>query len=353
MQSSLPHRHRQMFGQSPLSGPFFGFLAACLACGKTSPIEPARPPLVRVCAAEDGSGQGLELRGVVASEGRLRLGFKASGIIAAISVREGQAVLAGKLLAVLDGLDARSGVQTAKAELDRVRREAERAERLVAEGVLPSKERSDARNALESAEARWCQAQDALARTRLAAPVAGTIFQRLAEPGETVATGTPILELDTTGRPVIRTGATERELSQLQVGQQALLLPEDGAPPFKGRVRGLGAAPAATDGLYSLTIVPGRTDLRPGTLLKVRFEGAKGSSGVRIPFSARVHRQGRDLAFVLEGTAPSFNVKARPVEVAKINGTTIELRSGLKAGERLVAEGAHFLEDGQAVRILE
>lgn len=352
MQSSLLRRHRRMSGQCLPAGPFFGLLAACLACGKTSPVEPARPPLVRVCAAEDGSGQSLELRGIVASEGRLRLGFKASGIIAAIPVREGQAVLAGQLLAALDGLDARSSLRTAKAELDRVRREAERAERLVAEGVLPSKDRADARNALETAEARWCQAQDALTRTRLAAPMAGTLFQRLAEPGETVAAGTPVLELDTTDRPVIRTGVTERELGQLRVGQPAILLPEDGAVPFRGRVRSLGAAPAAADGLYSLTILPDRTDLRPGALLKVRFEGLRGS-GVRIPFSARVHRQGRDITFVLEGAAPPFKVRARPVEVAKIHGTAIELRSGLKAGERLVSEGAHFLEDGQTVRPLE
>lgn len=178
--------------------------------------------------------------------------------------------------------------------------------------------------------------------------MAGTIFQRLAEPGETVAAGTPVLVVDTTDQLVVRTGVGERDLKRLTVGQGAELLPEDGGKPFPGTVKQLGASPNAADGLYLVELVPSRTDLQPGSLLKVRF-ACPGSGGISIPFSALVRRQEQDSVFVVSGKV----VQARPVRVAKADGSVVVIAQGLAAGERVVAEGAFFLEDGQAVRILE
>lgn len=323
------------------------------SCTGTRQFPPPMPPLVKSCIVEDSAWQPLELRGSVASEGRLKLGFKTPGILSSLLVREGDVVRAGQVLAGLDGIDARTQLQSAKATLDRVRREAERAERLAAEGVLPANDRADARNRLEDAEAQWRLAQDGMSRTRLVAPATGTVYQRLAEPGEAMAAGSTVLILDTTERPVIRAGVTERELARLRTGQEAVLLPEDGTAPFKGRIRSLGAAPGASDGLYAIEVLPERLDLRPGTLLKVRIEGHGDPGTMRIPFPALVHRQDRDFVYVIEGRGPDCSVKARPVDVAKTDGRDVLLRQGLKASERIVAEGAFFLEDGQAVRILE
>lgn len=346
--------HNRFHTATPcLLGVCLSLAATLLACSTRAQAEPEQLPLVRICQAGQEGSRELALRGSVASEGRLKLGFKASGILSSLPVREGDAVRAGQTLATLDGIDAASQAQSAKAALDLARREWVRAERLAAEGILPAVEREDARSRLDSAMAAHRSAQDAVIRTRLAAPVGGTIFQRLAEPGEAVVAGTPVLVLDTTGRPVVRAGVTERDISRLRPGQSVALLPEDGTAPFKGRVRSLGAAPSSSDGLYPVEVLPERTDLRPGTLLTLRFKGLEGLGGLRIPFQALVHRQDRDYVFVVNGTAPDFKVEARPVEVAETDGIRIVLRKGLKAGERVVAEGAFFLEDGQAVRILE
>lgn len=185
------------------------------------------------------------------------------------------------------------------------------------------------------------------------APVPGTIFQRLAEPGETVGSGTPILVLDTTKQLVIRSGVTERELPRLRVGQEASLQLEDGTTPFRGVVRSLSAAPSAADGLYTVEILPEQRALLPGTLLRIRLEGLGDSVAIRVPFPALVHRQGQDFAFVISGGTPDFTVQARPVDVAKLDGLEVVIRKGLNAGERIVAAGAFFLQDGQAVRVLE
>jgi RND family efflux transporter MFP subunit len=324
--------------------------ALVLACGSGEKTAGPTPPLVKVIKTSESGADALELRGSVAPQGRSNLGFKLSGVISSIRVRDGERVRAGQVLAVLNEVDALAQVRTARAALDRARREAEQAERLVQEGILPRNQRDDSRNQLESCEALWRQAQDSLGRTRLTSPIAGTVFRRLAEPGETVAAGTPVLVVDTTNQLVVKTGVGERDLKRLAVGQEAELIPEDGGKPFPGIVKHLGASPNASDGLYLVELAPSRADLQPGSLLKIRLS-CPGSGGMRVPFSALVHRQEQDSVFVVNGDGKA--VQARPVRVVKADGSVVVIAQGLRLGERVVAEGAFYLEDGQAVRILE
>lgn len=353
MRSTIPRNRIPAIAKTIFPGVALALLVAMIACGNATPPERSQAPLVQAHRVEDSTRQVMELRGSVVSEGRLRLGFKASGVLGALHVREGDTVRAGQVLAVLDEIDARSQLQGSAASLARVRREAERAERLALEGVIPANDRADARNQLEAAEAQWRLAQDGLQRTRLVAPVSGTIFQRLAEPGEAIGSGTPVLVLDTTKQLVIRSGVTERERPRLRVGQEASLQLEDGTPPFGGVVRSLSAAPSAVDGLFTVEILPERNALLPGTLLRIRFEGLGGPGTLRVPFPALVHRQGQDFVFVISEGSSDVQVHARPVEVAKMDGLEVVIGQGLKAGERIAAAGAFFLQDGQSVRVLE
>ena len=189
---------------------------------------------MRALALSAKSRDPIELRGSVAARSRIKLGFKLAGVVAQVRVEEGDAVRKGQLLAALDDVDARAQLRVALAYRDKARRDADRAARLAQEGAVATSVRDDALSQLEAAEARVAQAQDALGRTRLLAPAAGTVFARLAEPGETVGSGTPILVLDTTDALVVKAAATARELGALRLGQQASLSGDEGGPLARG-----------------------------------------------------------------------------------------------------------------------
>ena len=113
----------------------------------------------------------------------------------------------------------------------------------------------------------------------------------------------------------------------------------------------LATTPNASDGLYAdRGDARGvAVDLRPGALVRIRFAAPSDATALRIPLEALVHRQDRDFVFVLDGGT----VRQVPVEVDEAEGREIVVRSGLRGGERIVAEGAYFLQDGQSVRTLE
>ena len=329
-------------------------LLACLlltGCGQEQEDLAEPLPLVRMVHAAPAMEDAVVLRGAVVPRERLRLGFKAPGLLKSLTVREGERVRAGQLLAILDNVDALSQAGVARASLERARREAERAERLVREGALPAVQWEDAKTQLESAEALWKQAADGIHRTRLLSPIPGTLHQRLAEPGEIVGAGVPVLVVDSTDRPLVRVGVTVRELSLLRVGMAARIL-VPGALPREARIIGVAASPG-DDGSYGVDVAPLAGTLQCGTLVQVKVAVPPRYGSIRIPFSALVNRQGRDLVAVLHSEDGTLKVRLRPVEVERADGQGVTLSQGVAPGERLVAEGAFQLQDGQAVRILE
>jgi RND family efflux transporter MFP subunit len=322
-----------------------------LACGPKPVPPPPPPPSVQATLVALAADAPLQLRGTIAAQSRLRLGFKTGGILAALLVKEGDRVARGQVLARLDPAEVQAQLRAALALREKAKRDWIRADRLATEGALATSARDDAKTALEAAEAGLAVDQEALARMTLAAPAGGTVFQRLAEPGESLGAGTPVLLVDETGSLTIKVGVTDRDLRRLRMGQEALLLPEDGTPPVKGRITSLAPTPDPADGLYAAELRPTQPvrSWQPGTLVGVRFDGAIQDPAVRVPLEALVHRQDRDWVFVVqEGRA-----KLTPVVAGRSEGREIVVKQGLKGGERVVTEGAYFLQDGQAVRVLD
>ncbi len=324
-----------------------------LACGQKAEAPKAAPPLVLTYRVESGEEGALVLRGVVSARSRMRLGFKQPGVVVAVLVREGDPVRAGQVLARLDDADAKAHLQAALAQRDKARRDSERAARLAGEGAVPTSLRDDALNQLQAAEAQVALAEESLARTRLVSAGAGSVFQRVAEPGETVGAGNPVLVVDETARPLLKVGVTDRDLRRVKEGQGVTVTPEDGGAAFPARITGLATSPSPQDGLYAVEITPTSSrSLIPGVLMQVRFEGPR-QKAVRVPLEALVHRQDRDYVFLLEGQGAAARARLRPVEVARSEGKELLLRGGLQGGERIVAEGSYFLQDGQAVQVRE
>jgi RND family efflux transporter MFP subunit len=330
-------------------------LAAVLpvGCHKREEMAVPLPPLVRACSVASSSQSQLTLRGSVVAAQRVKLGFKQGGVIAAIEVREGDRVESGRIVGRMDDTDARSAVRMAQAAREKAQRDAARAERLLSGGAIPQGVRDDARNQLEAAEAQLAQAREALERTLLRAPVAGTVAARLSEPGETVGSGNPVLVIDSSRELLARAGATERERTLLRIGLSVQLEAEDGTT-LAGKVRSVATTPNAEDGLYAVEVQPERAQgLLAGGLVVLRLSTTQGASLLRIPLEALVHRHDKDYVFALASEGGATVARLRPVTVNQVEGTTLVVREGLKADERIVAEGAYFLQDGQAVRILE
>ena len=159
-------------------------------------------------------------------------------------------------------------VESGSAELDGAEKELERQERLVVEGVTTVKTRDDAlarrdalagqlegarqalararagnrdqeiqsaRAVLQGAEARVAQLQQQIADATITSPVAGLVTEKIAEPGELLAAGAPILVVTDLAKPWLTVYVAEPDLGKIKLGAAAEVV-TDGGEHRPGRV---------------------------------------------------------------------------------------------------------------------
>jgi len=164
--------------------------------------------------------------------------------------------------------------------------------------------------------------------------------------------------LDSTAALEVEAGATLCESRALRAGLPARLVPDEG-DPVPGRITSVARTPNPGDGLYAVTVAAEKTPAtwRAGALLRVKVRIDEASVALRIPLEALVHRQNKDHVFVLADVsardgAPVGTARIRPIVAGAAEAREVLVVSGLEPGEEIVAEGAYFLQDGQAVRVV-
>src|SRR5438105_9606246 len=206
-----------------------GLLAATAisARGLARPAAAAvpAPSAPRAMGAADG-------RVVAYPGGEVVVGAERAGRVVRLLVDEGTAVRKGALLAELesDELRAARGEDRARlAEAEAETRLAEltlrRREDLAREKIVAAHDLDQARRDLETAQARVETARASVARdeaqlrrTRILAPIAGTVTARHAQPGEMMEAGQKVVTLADLSRLRIEGEADEADASTLAVG---------------------------------------------------------------------------------------------------------------------------------------
>ncbi|WP_292499479.1 efflux RND transporter periplasmic adaptor subunit [Methylobacterium sp.] len=211
-----------------------------------------------------------------------------------------------------------------------------------------------ARGGLQLAEAdlaaaRAQGAEIALRRTRaeIRAPEAGIVSRRTARIGATAtAAGEPMFRLIARGEIELEGEVPETWMPRLHVGDPARL-DWDGGRTLLGRVRRIDPEidRATRLGRVRISLDPDPT-LRIGAFARGKVEVARRTS-VAVPLSALLYgADGGASVFVVADA----RVEARTVVPGLSAEGAMEIRSGLKAGESVVARASSFLRDGDRVR---
>lgn len=353
-----------------------------------APERRAQPParVDATAAVRADLAPAEQVSGRLAPRRRSKLRFELAGQVAERVVEAGTTVRQGDLLLRLADGDFRDAVAEAEAQLviereavardrrllalarehrDLQAREVRRLEKLDA-GSLVSRSRLDEvqqqlvqlqgevarlENSVQSADARLQLRHTALERTRrnlertrLQAPFDGVVNQVLVQQGDYVSPSQDAVE-------VVDVEELELSLQTRAAVAQALEL-GDGV-----RVRGPGG-----DWVQGRVVALQRDpDVSTFThAVRIRIPGGAGASGqvataelpltplhdvVTVPAAGVVYEDGKAYVFVVE----DGRLRRAPVQLGARVGAMQVVRSGVQAGEQVVARDAAALSDGQAV----
>jgi RND family efflux transporter MFP subunit len=367
--SQISERSLAMPKHSRVARPFAGLAAALLlaACqAETAPAPRAERPVQVQSVAFEAEDAARDFVGVVRARYETDLGFRVAGKMVARLVNVGDRVHAGDVVARLDPEDLRLQVESADAELaaattnlTQISADFERYETLKARGYASIADFDRKTAAKGEAESRLARAKRALDLARnqleyseLKAGADGVITATLAEPGQVVALGQPVVKLAHRGEKEAVVALPENWLAKARVAAATVTLWSDKGHRYSARLRELSPQADQATRTYAarFTIIDPDDSVALGMTATVTLKSTGEAMVAKLPLSAVLSRGSGASVYVVNAGG---ELTLRPVTVASFNEDDALITGGISAGEKVVTLGVQKLEPGLKVRSIE
>lgn len=335
---------------------FIALAVSLAGCGKESvPASKIEQSALTLVVGAAATGSSRVYSGEIRARHETQPGFRVGGKIVERLVDAGAQIKAGQALMRLDSGDAGLQLGAAEAQYQLAEADAKRHRELRSKGFISQAALDASEAALKAASAQLGLAHNQSAYTTLHADRAGVIATILAEAGQVVGAGQPVLRLAREGEREVAIAIPESQLSNLKLGASAeitLLAADDHAEPLVGRLRELApvADPASRTYAARVTLAEPAPGIALGMTARVRFIANGKHDGLLIPLTS-IFQQGKQAAVWI--VAADHTISLRPVQVAAYRDDGAVISNGLVAGERIVSNGVHRLAAGETIRIIE
>lgn len=325
--------------------------AAISGAGVPPSLESAQAaqgkPVEVVAAAAGDLERWLPLAGTV--EGVVQYAVASTNAlrIAAIPVREGDRVRAGDVVVRLVREAPSPMVHSyarARATHENLLKDVQRLRALHAQGAISDQSLDQAETRLKVAAA---DLQDVEGSTALVAAQDGVVVAIPANAGDVAEAGKPLLWIARTDEVNVRFTAGSRQALELAVGQPARWA-GTGAAAREGAVARLDLRADPKTHLLAGEALFANADGRlvPGLLVSIDVRTEVRREVLQVPTAALVDGPA---VFVVDGQGVA---RRRPLALGSRGTDSVEVTSGLAAGERVVRFGQTQLADGDRVRIV-
>ncbi|HXJ52747.1 MAG TPA: efflux RND transporter periplasmic adaptor subunit [Burkholderiales bacterium] len=345
---------------------FLPFVLAACSDATSSISDPrTQPPLVRIATVEASPQSERSFTGIVAARVQSDLGFRVPGKVLERLVDAGQTVKRGQTLMRIDPADLKlamhaqeEAVAAAKARARQTADDEARYRHLVAGGAVSASAYDKVKAAAESARAELnaAEAQARVARNGteyavLLADADGVVVDTLAEPGQVVSAGQvvvrvahagrreAIIELPETLRPAIGSTGRATLYGRGLTGSAKLRQLSD-------------AANRQTRTFEARYVLEGALAEAPlGSTISVQISNGRSAPALQVPLGAIFDPGKGPGVWLVEDETP--RVTWRAVRIAGLGSEVASVVANLKAGDHVVALGAHLLHEGEPVRLME
>lgn len=319
--------------------------------------------LVPVGVREVGTGR-VEDR--ITATGTLRapqtatVSTETAGTLELAPIAEGDRVHAGQLLGTVTGEDVALSARTEATErrYEAAKRDLAAKQRLSTEGLIPRAEVDLAEAAVAGYKLDYERSRLTEARTRVTSPIDGIVLKLARDAqgqpiarGQRVPAGFVVGQIGPVSRLVADVDLVGPDAARVRVGLGARVRPPggDAAQALDAKVTRLAPQVDPQTRALRAEIVVDNTAgaLRPGAFVEATIVLDERENVPVVPRVAVTERGGVPVIFVLNGQ----KVARREVTLGLGDDRTVEVVSGVRAGERVVVQGIETLADGTPVRV--
>ncbi|MDT0644137.1 efflux RND transporter periplasmic adaptor subunit [Zunongwangia sp. F363] len=296
-----------------------------------------------------------QVQGDVATDQNIVIFPEFSGILNDVRVNEGERVNKGEVLATIDDGGLSSELAQLEAQASLAKTTFERQKRLWDQNIGSEMQYLEAKTNYESMQNSVARLRSQIAKTVVKAPFSGIIDEVITEQGEVVNPGqTPLFRLVNLSNMYVEADVPETYLGQIQRGTDVKV--QIASREFEGEVSQVSNTINPSNRTFQVKVsVPNEEGLiKPNQIATLKLNDYTAEEAIIVPENTvQKNSMGESLVYVLEDRNESENTGiARKVivETGYVSGDSIEITSGLEAGQTIIVEGSKNLRDGQEVK---
>jgi RND family efflux transporter MFP subunit len=317
----------------------------------------SEPVPVRVISLEKSSvSTAVKGSGQLTTDDQTILGFKTSGIVRSVAVKEGDFVKKGQVLATLDLSEINTHVSQAKHAYEKAERDFKRTTNLYKDSVATLEQLQNAETALAVVKEQLNAASFNKSFSVIHAPANGYVLKKFVNAGQVVDVGDPILLTNGAGdgKWILKIGVSDKQWASISLKTKAGVT-VDAFPGkvFEGYVVRKSETADPQSGAFTVEIrmVHNGEKFGSGMFGSAEIFSPAKQSTWKIPYEAVLDANDNE-GFVFVTTDNKTAIK-QPVTIDSFDGTSIYISEGLENNMLLITSGSAYLTDKSPITVLK
>jgi RND family efflux transporter MFP subunit len=308
--------------------------------------------LVTVMAVKDTIfNHYLDIQGSVDTKENILVQPEFSGTLTSLTVKAGQKVSKGQILARVDDAGMSQQLASAENQYNLAKTTFERQKNLWDKKIGSEIQYLQSQTQMVSAQKAVAQIKAQLAKTVIRAPFTGTIDEVFVEKGEVVAPSPQgLMRIVNLNNMYVSTTVPETYIGKLKVGDQVDVFLSSLNKTYKGKVRQVGNFINPNNRSFGIEVGLPNPDnlLRPNQVAKLKIIDYTNKKVVVVPTNVvQEDGEGNKFIFTVTGSnGKTGTAKKVIVTVGKSSDNVTEILSGLSSEDIIVTEGVNNISEG-------
>jgi membrane fusion protein, multidrug efflux system len=293
----------------------------------------------------------IEVQGAVEATNTAAVSPQMGGVITSMTLKEGDAVAKGQLIATIDNSVLKESIEEVKHQLDLANTIFQKQKNLWDQQIGTEVQYLQAKANKEGLEKRIATLQAQLSMTKVFAPISGTVEMVRQKAGEMGMPGAPIVQLISVGNLRVKAKVADTYVSSVRRGNRLTVKFPDTNQEISATIsvvsKMVNPITRTFDIEANIPNVGGQ--LKPNQLAVIQINDQSKPNALVINQNLVQTTDQGALVYVVEESNGKRVARARKVTLGLTYNGEVEVLSGLRSGDSLITDGYQELTDGQEI----
>lgn len=297
-----------------------------------------------------------EVQGLVSADEEVVISSEMPGRLTSLNIELGSNVTKGQLIGTVDTEGTEKQIEELKKSMELANDVYDRQKKLWDQNIGSEIQYLQAKNNKERLEKTLNSVQTALKKSKIYAPMSGSISMMMAEKGEVVSPGVPIARMMSTTRVKLLADVPEKFVRNVKKRDKVLVKIPALDYSNEVEVSRIGNFIHPNNRTFEVEVRlsnPGGT-LKPNLLALMYINDYSAKNTIVLDQGlVQQDLSGKYYVFAVKEENGKYFAEKRTIEMGRTYDGKVEIKSGIEPNDKVIVSGISYLADSQEIKIEE